>query len=383
MLGRYDGLGGVMIHSDAPDLSALMIDATIDDAALDRLIDSIKAYLGAHGHMLLIHDPGRQIPSLSRTSVPQEYAELYAVHYQFEDLWLKAAKALPATHVFLGQEHVSDKAWTGTAMYQDFTRHIEHRHLLAMTDRAPGGCWIGFGFQRSTRAGPFDLTHKRWLTSLIPPLRSLFRVRSTMAGLRSIGQVGNAVLDLIPVPAMLVDPAARVVIANTACLQLTAAAAVMRLRGSQHESGLWVVSDAATQWLRQAISHVAHGTGQAVERAFRYDQDRGRPILISVMRVSGRLRDSVPQADLVLVLFFGPAERLVSLVDRLAMVFGLTAAEGRVVEALASGETLSHIAERTSVSIETVRTHLKHAFDKTGARRQAELVRLALRYAPP
>jgi hypothetical protein len=35
------------------------------------------------------------------------------------------------------------------------------------------------------------------------------------------------------------------------------------------------------------------------------------------------------------------------------------------------------------VALTTVRTHLAHIFDKTGTSRQAELVRLAARLAPP
>ena len=36
------------------------------------------------------------------------------------------------------------------------------------------------------------------------------------------------------------------------------------------------------------------------------------------------------------------------------------------------------MAEQLSVSITTIRTHLQRLFDKTGTRRQAELVRLVL-----
>ena len=42
------------------------------------------------------------------------------------------------------------------------------------------------------------------------------------------------------------------------------------------------------------------------------------------------------------------------------------------------GADLKQVSEELSVSVDTVRTHLKHVFDKTGTHRQAELVRTLL-----
>jgi DNA-binding CsgD family transcriptional regulator len=57
-----------------------------------------------------------------------------------------------------------------------------------------------------------------------------------------------------------------------------------------------------------------------------------------------------------------------------ARYFRFTPAESRVVQALVSGATLGAIARRLGVSEATVKTHLQHVFDKTGARRQVELI---------
>lgn len=60
--------------------------------------------------------------------------------------------------------------------------------------------------------------------------------------------------------------------------------------------------------------------------------------------------------------------------------YGLTAAETRVVLHLARGGTVASYAEEAGVGVGTVRSHLKAAFSKTGARRQAELVAVVMRY---
>ena len=56
----------------------------------------------------------------------------------------------------------------------------------------------------------------------------------------------------------------------------------------------------------------------------------------------------------------------------------LTAAEARVVCALAEGETPAEHARRQGLSIHTVRKQIANALAKTGCKRQVELVRLAI-----
>jgi len=61
-------------------------------------------------------------------------------------------------------------------------------------------------------------------------------------------------------------------------------------------------------------------------------------------------------------------------VELVRLLFDLTAAEARVARSLAAGETVESIAAESRVSPNTVRTHLRHVLEKTGCRRQADLV---------
>jgi DNA-binding CsgD family transcriptional regulator len=59
-------------------------------------------------------------------------------------------------------------------------------------------------------------------------------------------------------------------------------------------------------------------------------------------------------------------------------LYKLTPAEARVACALLSGTTLAEIAGSEGVSLHTVRTHLKHLFEKTGTGRQSQLLLVLL-----
>jgi DNA-binding CsgD family transcriptional regulator len=65
--------------------------------------------------------------------------------------------------------------------------------------------------------------------------------------------------------------------------------------------------------------------------------------------------------------------------EQLQDLFGLTRAEARVALALFDGLDPQGAARRLGLSVFTVRGHLVHIFEKTGAHSQVELARLMLR----
>lgn len=65
-------------------------------------------------------------------------------------------------------------------------------------------------------------------------------------------------------------------------------------------------------------------------------------------------------------------------VAALQHIYGLTATEARVAALVAESRSVAEIAERLGSTAYTVRTHLRHIFEKTGTERQVDLVHLLL-----
>ena len=65
--------------------------------------------------------------------------------------------------------------------------------------------------------------------------------------------------------------------------------------------------------------------------------------------------------------------------DQLRALFGLTHAEARVATAIFDGLTMREASEMLGVALNTVRFQLARVYEKTGATRQAELVKLMMR----
>jgi len=85
-----------------------------------------------------------------------------------------------------------------------------------------------------------------------------------------------------------------------------------------------------------------------------------------------------PTPPCVAIIISDPGLRWVSPYPVLQTLYGFTRAEAELASYLINGDSLAMVARQMETRLNTVRSHLKKVFQKTGTRRQAELVRLLL-----
>ena len=104
------------------------------------------------------------------------------------------------------------------------------------------------------------------------------------------------------------------------------------------------------------------------------ESDRGR-CQLALERLEHPNASGTPQ---LLIMVTDDEPRGAIPAESLAAFFDLTEAESRLTSALVAGATLEEYAQRRGVGLGTVRYQLKQVLAKTGARRQADLVRRIL-----
>lgn len=81
-----------------------------------------------------------------------------------------------------------------------------------------------------------------------------------------------------------------------------------------------------------------------------------------------------PASGGAVLFLFDPASKGALSAPALRQLFGLTRSEARLVQSIVGGSSLEDGAQSLGISVNTARTHLKHVFHKTGAKRQSELI---------
>jgi len=203
---------------------------------------------------------------------------------------------------------------------------------------------------------------------LIKSLRSAIELIAQLRQLNHRLAFSNMLLDAIRLPLLLLDHSMRVLAANTHAQPMMERAdnGAGKRQISLHGVCRIKFSDA----VRNACDMTPRTTGSIL-------RTRSKPlrqvlVLPIVMRHAGR----AGRAALVLV--HGQNEQAESqgpVNQLLQQVYGLTPAEARLAMLILDGHAPSDAASSLKVSVATVRTQLSAILKKTGARKQAELIR--------
>jgi DNA-binding CsgD family transcriptional regulator len=128
---------------------------------------------------------------------------------------------------------------------------------------------------------------------------------------------------------------------------------------------------------------VGEGSATRSGRSFTCERPSGkRPYVFHVLPVHGARNGETSTEPTALVLIIDPEHESEPPAALLRRLYGLTKSEADVALCIVRGADPKQIAEELSISAATVRTHLKHVFEKTDTHRQAELVRHLLVLAP-
>jgi DNA-binding CsgD family transcriptional regulator len=261
-----------------------------------------------------------------------------------------------------------------TGFYNDFGRPNGMDGVVqAFTYREPTGSGF-FAAVRSPRQGAFGPEQIDLLALLLPHLERAMRIDLK---LRAAGVERDAtadVLDRLSQGVVLLDATARALYANRAAEAMFREADGIGVDAA----GLRAATPVQTAQLRRAIARATGASGEVAEGgSLQLERPSARRMLVAVVMPLPAPTAGSPVATAKAVVFVSDPERVPAVpVQRLRQLYGLTGAEAQAALALLDADGLRDAAERLGVGVNTVRTQVQRVFDKTGTRRQAEVVRL-------
>lgn len=228
--------------------------------------------------------------------------------------------------------------------------------------------------QLSTRGRPYTEQELGLYRLLIPPLQRAASLHRHLSRMCLPGQAALDSLDLLPTAIWLLgsmgglihaNPAAEVVIQRGDVLTLDPDAC-LHARLANEDKRL-------TRKIQMALLP-EQGLGQVPNDNRLYMGTDGAMLHVLVISLGQSLKTC--GATTAAVFATDPTAMPPTLKDNLHRLYELTSAEACLASALVAGETIGRYAERTGISKETARTHLKRIMSKTGACRQVDLIRM-------
>jgi DNA-binding CsgD family transcriptional regulator len=366
---------------DLSEFVGLIYDTALDPAAwpgvLNCLADLLAATTGAHfgsynsrtyvtANLAPRHDP--------------RYIHSFSEYWGSRDIFWQRGANYRVGAVFMPETFMSREEHCRTAIFNEWYKpqRIEAMMRTNLLIEGPVSTVVTVG--RRYSEGDFGATEIRLFGALIPHLQRTVQLQLHLAGVDGPPAGSAEMLNRLRQGLLLVDADARVIFANSAAERMLRAGSALCLG----RDGLRAETLGETRLLRRIIADCAEPRdelGGAGGRLRLSRADRA-PLIVLVIphRASFAWIDVVrPRAILFVT---DPEEVAVVGRENLRRDFGLTPAEAGFTREVLKADGLQAAADRLGISLTTARTHLAHVFDKTGTRRQAELVRLILQSQP-
>jgi DNA-binding CsgD family transcriptional regulator len=372
--------GGISDDDGLLDLVGSIYEAALDAQLWPETLNRIGDAVGGPEVMFGVFDPATGLSNmLAPRTDPERLRSL--LEWAPRNPLLPLGTGLAPGTVFTCGDFMSEDEFTSTAFYQEWWRPsgFDNEPLTTnlLVDGAASGILTSYG--RLNRA-PFDGVQKRRFAVLAQHLVRAVALQRRLHHLAILNDGALAGLDELPQGFLLVDADSRPLFVNRAARALLDSRDGLRLDAntvSACDAGI-------AQTLRELIASCATGA-LTVGGNVTVTRNSGRLALEVLVTPIARetaiaaLPSAISQrAAAVLLVTDRGAENQGHLED-LRERFGLTSAEAGFALEIAKGDGRQAAADRLGITVGTARSHLSNIFDKTGVRRQAELVRLLLR----
>lgn len=303
------------------------------------------------------------------------------------DDWLPSNPAMPCIanylpgQVFCGADAVPLASFTATAFYQEWWRPAGFSTAPLVTNLFADGAPGHFAAHRKPNQAPFDGSQKRLFAALAQHLVRAAALQRRLHCLTIANDSALTVLDGLQQGVLLVDEQARILFVNRAAGALLDARDGLRLEAG----ALYACDDGDTQALHRLVAscanaHAATGYGGTVILRHRVGQLPLKVLVTPILPETAAVASTAPfsQRAVAMILLSDPGVEMQARARALRERFGFTQAEAAFALEIIKGDGRQASAHRLGISVGTARSHLSSIFGKTGARRQAELVRLLL-----
>lgn len=269
-----------------------------------------------------------------------------------------------------------------TRTYQEWhNRSVETRFRMVAQCTVAEEAQAGIALHRTRKAGRFEAADIARFAVLHRHLHRALTIGTRLASLGAMQQFSVEWLDRNAAGVVLLDRVGRIVFANRRAQAIDADADGLKLSAG----GVVLGARAENRRLQSLLLAGTLGAGRSasLESAMRVSRPSGkRPYALFILPFSKRLPVLAISAPVLCVVISDPEEIAVPQPRRLQQLFSLTPAEARLAALLAKGDDLRYCAGKLGITYGTARARLAQLFQKTGTRRQGELISRLLRLVP-
>ena len=355
-------------------------DAAVDPARRSAVLEQVAGFVGGSAVTILLRDAARlSIEIHQHHGMDSRFRDLYRDRYVELDPLLDRHLDLAVEQTIGVADVMPYPDFVATSFYREWVEPQGAVDLATVALERSNARMTVMQVMRSRSRGTVDDAMRERMRLIAPHIqRSRAMSRQIRARSYTVADLAE-VLDRLSTAICLFDADGRVVHANAACRQMFADGDLLATVGDR----VVARNTQADKIFRTLFDVAAGGTGWADRRSIDLmTSTSGQHYLAHAFPTTharNLQRDGVATALFLQKVLMAPQFATAAM----SAAFKLTPSELRVLMAIVELGGVSDIAAKLGIAETTVKTHLGRLFEKTGAGRQADLVKIAGGFAAP
>lgn len=351
----------------AADLVDTIYAAMLGETDWQTFLDRLNTIGAESASTFFLHDPDRGIGSLAlATGVSETAQSEYETYYSTLNPWMKKVAATPIGSGIVGEQIVERSIFNQSEYYNDFLNRNGYETGVGLTVFRENSSYFLLSTLSRDTDTETNLERAEVLSSIAPHLARVFRFYRENNFKAAALEVCNSIGDASGAGLIMTDQSLRILSASREAERSIAEGRVV----SVTPTGRLRFGDSAMQAALQELVQPAQ-----IRRVTATFSTYGHDVQMIRLGLGKAMEFFTGPMVAILVTRQRAAARS-GTIATLAAKHRLTPAETRIFSAITEGQRVNEIATNSGIARETVRSHLKAIYAKTGVGSQVDLVRL-------
>jgi DNA-binding CsgD family transcriptional regulator len=355
-------------------------DASIDGSRWPAFLTQLAQQLGGTLPTLFIHDTRAHSGALAiNVGYDSEIVRAYKDHFAERNIWLRSGNHLltpgsvRTSHMMCPRRALLTSEW-----YADYCKPLHISQGIGATIHKDSMVTSNVAIFAGDDRAEFAAEDIALLKALMPHMQRALKIHMHVAEADLRQREFADAMEPLAVGVILVTASARVLFANRSARRLLDKRDGVMI----DRQGLGAARSRETNALRALIGCTVASCGHRESSSggglnvTRPNGRRALQVLVSPIRPQQSLH--LGERAVAAIYVTDPEQVSEKPEVVLIRLYGLTPAEAKVAALIVRGMSARQAAEGLAISYNTVKSHLKRVFAKTGTKRQGDLIRLVV-----